>query len=72
MINKLLLQRIRLKTKWLQMLFMEVFTKHFIYYDIIDVQNQIKQHFTQEQINADARLNTIVGYGPRKYYEAGD
>jgi hypothetical protein len=54
------------------MLFMEVFTKHFIYYDIIDVQNQIKQHFTQEQINADARLNTIVGYGPRKYYEAGD
>lgn len=56
----------------LDVLVMEVFTKHFIYYDIIDIQNQIKQHFTQEQINADARLSTIVGFGPRKYYEAGD
>lgn len=51
---------------------MQAFTRHFIYYDVIDVQEQIEQHFSFEEIAANPQLETINNYPPRKYYDAGD
>ena len=51
---------------------MSAYTKHFIYYDIIDVQDQIGQYFSHEEIVADEQLVTIYNYLPNKFYTEGN